>query len=92
MKRRSRFIAALSVASAGVASMTLMACYGMPAAPCDYAGADGGTQHNGLKCQGVCVDPASSASAHCYDSQPADAGDAGSDAGVTADAGARDGG
>ncbi len=93
VKRRSKFIAALSVASAGVASMTLMACYGIPAAPCDYA-ADGGTQHNGMTCQGVCVDPASTAAAHCYDYQPADAGtgDAGTDAGTQTDAGARDGG
>ena len=79
-RRRSKFIAALSFASAGAVSMTLMACYGMP--PCDYKAADDTSKHDGVLCKGVCVDPTSAMARHCYD--VADAG--------TADAGAGDGG
>ncbi len=84
-KARSRVAAALAFVSAGAASVTLMACYGMP--PCDYKAGDGTTKRDGIECKNVCVAPDSEAAKRCYETPT----DAGADAGFTADAG-RDGG
>lgn len=80
-RSRSKVAAAMALVSAGAASVTLMACYGMP--PCDYQAPDGSTRHNGTLCKNVCVDPDSTVAKRCYDVAVSDGG---------ADAGTTDGG
>jgi len=82
-------VAALAFVSAGAASMTLMACYGMP--PCDYKAADGGTKTGGVYCRDTCVDPA--LANNCYQVGETDGGqDGGSLDGGRTDSGSADGG
>lgn len=86
-KRRSRVVAALAFVSAGAASVTLMACYGMP--PCDYKAADGSTKTGGVYCKDQCVDPNSEVAKNCYQVVETDGG---TDGGLTTDGGRSDSG